>query len=493
MSAQDLLAALPYLILALASLASLLSSAFARRGYGASFLCTLVGLLLALVSLPLARAYQPRSLYGLLELDSLASYASFILIAGSLVVALLAHSLERREAQERGEFFALLGFAALGACLLAASSNLATLFVSLELLSTSLFGLIGYRRGHPKGARAAFMYLVLAGLSSAFLLLGMAFVYFGTGQMDIEAIARGAAQGGPIALAGLALMTVGIAFKLSLAPFHLWTPDVYDGASAPVSAFIASVSKGAMAFFLLRLFTPTEGLGSVPGLAWTFAGLSGLSMLAGNFLALRETRLKRILGFSSIAHLGYLLVAIVAGGAAAPRVAAFYVTVYAVSTLGVFSGLCALSSSSGEPETIEELRGLSSRRPWVALGIAASLLSLAGLPLTAGFIGKFLLFTSGLQSALLVLALLLAANSALSLFYYLRIISTMFRPELREAESFVEGPVAGEAGVGVAAVAGHRSPALALLALGLMTLVLFAMGVFPQPFLFILRSLGAGS
>ena len=497
MSAQDLMGAAPYLLVALASLAALLLSAFARRGYASSFLACVVGLVLALASIPLARAYQPRILAGLLRLDSLASYACIILIGATLVVALLSHSLARTGSVERGEYYALLGFACLGACLLAASSNLASLFVSLELLSTSLFGLIAYRRDSPRGSRAAFMYLVLAGLSSAFLLMGMAFVYFAMGEMDIGRIARIAAEeGSPIALGGLAMMTVGIAFKLSLAPFHLWTPDIYDGASAPVAAFIAAVSKSAMAFFLLRLFVPASII-AAPGLLWTFTGLAALSMLAGNFLALRETRLKRILGFSSIAHLGYLLIAFVAGRAAAPRIAAFYVTVYAVSTLGVFSGICSLSSPSGETDRIEALRGLSRRRPWVAFCMAAALLSLAGLPLTAGFMGKFLLFTSGAVSAQWVLILLLAGNSVISLFYYLRIISTMYRAA--EAPGAVAAPVADAAKAenatpeAAAAPTAARMPVLALAALALMTLAIFALGIYPQPLLVLLSRFGPGS
>ncbi len=485
MSQADLMGLLPYLLIALSSLVALLASAFSRRGYEASFLSCVIGLVLALASVGLARAYQPRSLGGLLSLDSLASYASVILIGATLVVALLSHAIANTGDGEKGEYYALLAFACLGACLMAASSNLASLFVSLELLSTSLFGLIAYRRDRAKGSRAAFMYLILAGLSSAFLVLGMAFVYFATGSMDVAAIAGSAAKSGPIALAGLALMTVGIAFKLSLAPFHLWTPDVYDGASAPVSAFIASVSKGAMAFFLLRLFAG-PGIVSTPSLVLAFSALSALSMLAGNFLALRETRLKRIIGYSSIAHLGYILLAFLGGGTATSRIASFYVTVYAVSTLGLFAGIIALSSPRGEVDRVESLRGLSARRPWVALAMAAALLSLAGLPLTAGFMGKFLLFTAGSNSSLWGLALLLAANSAVSLFYYLRIISTMYRPAPLAAE--IDASIARDS-----ARVGRARPILALAALGLMTLAIFVLGVYPQPFFVLLRSVAPGS
>ncbi len=265
-------------------------------------------------------------------------------------------------------------------------------------MSVSLYALIGWRRESGIGTEAAIKYLVIAGASSAFLLFGMALFYADTGTMDLARLVEGGPGQSLLAPVGLGMMLVGIGFKLAVVPFHLWTPDVYDGAPAPVTGFIATVSKGAMVVVLARAFAPAlVGTGGVNGLVresagavsaafpWVFAVIAGLSMFVGNILALRESNVKRILAYSSIAHLGYILVAFLAGGAEALRAIAFYLVAYFATTLGAFAAITELSGPDRDADSIEEYRGLAARRPWLAAALTAMLLSLAGLPLTAGF------------------------------------------------------------------------------------------------------------
>jgi NADH-quinone oxidoreductase subunit N len=388
---------------------------------------------------------------------------------------------------ERGEYYFLLMLAALGACILASSASFASLFLGLELMSMPLFSLIAYKREEIKGARSAFMYLILAGLSSAFLLFGMALVYFEVGSLQIAKVAG--AAGGLLVRTGLGFMAVGIGFKLAVVPFHLWTPDIYDGAPAPVSGFIATVSKGAMAVLLVRFFAPT-GIAAIGAFAWIFAVISALSMFVGNLLALRENNIKRMLAYSSIAHLGYLLVAFVASGPKAAATLAFYLVAYFVSTLGAFAAVTALSTGGKEADRIDAYCGLSGRRPFLTAGLTAALLSLAGLPLTAGFMGKFVLFAAGEGALLWVLVVILAINSTISLFYYLRVVSLMYRPEAEPRGAHAASPGPGMVFFAAGTSVGERAvPLLAGITLALMVLAILALGLYPGPAMNFIQSL----
>jgi NADH-quinone oxidoreductase subunit N len=314
----------------------------------------------------------------------------------------------------------------------------------------------------------------------------MALAYYRTGSLELSSLTRTVAEGsgGALFTAALAMMGVGFAFKLAVAPFHMWALEVYEGASAPVTALIATLSKAAMAIPLIRVLSPSGPAGvSSTALAWTIATLAGVSMIAGNLLALREERVKRMLAGSSIAQIGYLLVALTAGGAYGAAAALFYLAAYSLSTLGAFACIAAISPRDRDAGSREDFRGLASRRPLVAAVMTASLLSLAGMPLTAGFIGKFMLFSAGLGAgggalagaragaATQTLAILLALNSALSLFYYLRLMSTMYRSEGRTA-------------------AGERKGSLLVgIVLALIGLAILALGTAPGPALSFISSL----
>ncbi len=371
MSAVDLVGILSLVILAVGSVLVLFAAAF-TRSLLLSFVITLVTLAAAIGASAAAAAQVPYSAAGLLSFDRFVLFGFVLILGATLFAAVSSWAALRSRQKEGGDFFFLFLLSALGACILAASSVFASFFLGLELLSVSLYALIGWRRESGLGTEAAIKYLVIAGTSSAFLLFGMALFYADTGTMSLGRLAE--ATQGPIAPVGLGMMLVGIGFKLAVVPFHLWTPDIYDGAPAPVTGFIATVSKGAMVVVLARAFAPAlVGTGGVNGLVgdgagavssafpWVFAVIAGLSMFGGNILALRERNVKRILAFSSIAHLGYILVAFLAGGAEALRAIAFYLVVYFATTLGAFAAIAELSGPEQDADNLDHYRGLAAR------------------------------------------------------------------------------------------------------------------------------------
>jgi NADH-quinone oxidoreductase subunit N len=307
----------------------------------------------------------------------------------------------------------------------------------LEILSVSLYALVAYPHLAERHVEAGIKYLVLAAVSSAFVLFGMALVYAASGTMTFDQFGPLLHRLHPVGtnifmLAGSGLLVVGIGFKLGIVPFHLWTPDVYQGAPAPVTAFVATVSKGAALALLLRIFPPADIHAGGPLYA-VFALIAAASMIAGNLLALMQNNVKRILAYSSIAHLGYLLTAYLAGGALAVTAVTFYLIAYFVTTLGAFGAVTVLSGPQNEAENIDDYRGLFWHRPWLAGVFTAMLLSLAGIPLTAGFVGKFYLVMAGVGSTQWALVIILVVTSTIGLYYYLRITVAMFvlQPEIK--------------------------------------------------------------
>ena len=515
MSAQDFVGILPLAILAAASLLVLFAAAFTRKLL-VSFVITLVGLAAAIVSAGIAAAQAPLVVAGILTLDRFVLFGIILILGGTFFAAISSWAALRGRSEEGGDYFFLFILSALGACILAASSAFASFFLGLELMSVSLYALIGWRRESGLGTEAAIKYLVIAGGSSAFLLFGMGIFYAETGTMDLARLTSVSHAQGLLAPVGLGMILVGIGFKLAVVPFHLWTPDIYDGAPAPVTGFIATVSKGAMVVVLARAFAPAlVGTGGVNGLVresagavsaafpWVFAMIAGLSMFAGNILALRESNVKRVLAYSSIAHLGYILVAFLAGGTEALRAIAFYLVAYFATTLGAFAAIAELSTPEADASSIEEYRGLAARRPWLAAALTAMLLSLAGLPLTAGFVGKFVILRAGAGAELWILAVILAVNGTISIFYYLKIVSAMFRGFAEHAPGAGHEPAglgpagpAGSAAIEGAAGGGRppasaalRAPFLAAAALAALTLAVVALGVFPSPLLSFIGSL----
>ena len=478
----DLIALLPFIVLAVAAAVVMLAVAY-FRSHALTVGLTLLGLLVAFAMLPLVPLARERQATALLLVDDFALFYTGLLLAAGFAVAALSYAyFDGREA-DPGSYYVLLLLATLGASVLAASTHFASFFLGLELLSVSLYAMIAFTRDREVSVEAGVKYLILAGASSAFLLFGMALVYADLGALALPDLAAALAADEPAAsilsLAGLSVLVVGVGFKLAVVPFHLWTPDVYQGAPAPTTAFIATVSKGGVFAVLLRFFTQID-VQRFLSLFAVFAIIAIASMFAGNLLALLQSNVKRILAYSSISHLGYLLVAFLAGGTLAVTAGTFYLVAYVATTLGAFGVVSALSTAERDMDRLEDYRGLFWRRRWLAVAFTAMLLSLAGIPLTAGFIGKFYLALAGIGAAggglaapMWALVLSLALASVIGLYYYLRVAAALYRrPEGAPAPAgAARGPTVGD-GVLLAAL----------------TVALLALGVFPVPLIDLIQT-----
>ena len=437
MIAHDVVAILPLLIMTAAPVALMIVIAV-RRSHAACFVLSTAAVVAALLFVPFALSSAPRQATPLLIIDAYALFFTALILLAGLSVLLLSFDYLKIHEESREEFYVLLLTACLGSMILAASSHFASFFLGLEVLSVSLYTLIAYLRINALCIEAGLKYLILAAFSSAIVLFGMALVYARSGTLALSgvALAMSAAGADPALTAGTVMIIVGIGFKLAVVPFHMWAPDVYEGAPAPVAGLVATVSKGAVFAFLLRYFMePGSAGGSV--LAVIFTGIAVLSMFAGNLLALFQDNVKRLLAYSSIAHMGYLLVAFLASGPHRVMVAIFYLAAYFVTTLGAFGIVTVLSEGGRDADALEDYRGLFHRRPWIAGIFTAMLLSLAGIPLTAGFIGKFFMIAAGVVSSRWLLVASLVITSAMGLFYYLRVIVALYTPATPSAADIV--------------------------------------------------------
>ena len=446
----NLVALIPLIVVGATAVTVMLGVAW-QRHHGATALVSAIGLVLALACVPVASTAL--SSPPLMTMDGLALMGSVLVLLCALVTVALSHHYLTGYIGPKEEFYLLLLCAVTGALGLVASDHLATLFISLELLSMPLYGMLAYSFRAERSLEAGIKYLVLSAAATAFLLFGMALIYARTGHLDLAGLATGLANTSDAwTLAGAVLMLVGLGFKLSIVPFHLWTPDVYQGGPAPATIFLATVSKLAVFVLLLRLITL----------------LALITMLGGNLLALFQSNLKRLLGYSSIAHFGYLMVAIVAGGTLAVETVGVYLVTYLVTTLAAFGVVTQLSSPfSGEDAAgLHYYRGLFWRRPWLAAVMTVSFLSLAGIPLTAGFIGKFYVLALGVAENRWWLVGGIVAGSAIGLFYYLRVMVTLYLPEpgMRRMDATNDW--------------GNRIGGLTLLVVAVLILVL---GVYPSP------------
>jgi len=394
----------------------------------------------------------------------LSRYFAGLIAAVTVLTLLLVH----RYASERGfsgdVLYALVPWSALGMVLTASAGNWVILLVGVELLSLCLYALIALRRDDPLAAEAALKYFLPGALALAILLFGIGLIYAGTGQLDITAsLAAGASSA--TAMAGLVLALLGIGFKLSLAPVHIWTPDVYQGAPAPVAAFLSTGSKAAVAAALLRvsLSAGPEQAAMLDPALWAVAALS---MGVGNITALCQTSVKRILAYSSIAQMGYVAMAALAVRTGGAQAAMFYLGAYVVMELGAFGAVGLLSDTTADRDGLEAYRGLGYSSPWRAGLLALCLLSLAGLPPTAGFVGKFVVFEAALKAGYGYLALFGILMAVAALFYYLRIVAALYMHP--DEETLAVGPA-------------HAGPAA--VACAVIVAMVFWLGVFPSPLL----------
>ena len=470
---NDYVALLPLLILAYFATLLMLLVAFVRS-HAFAFWATLIGLAAALVSIGLTRPTGPSGPTPLLRIDAFSLYFTGLIIAGAFLVTL--YSRDYLEAHERSNsaFYVLLMLAVLGMGVVASSAHFASFFLGLETLSVSLFGLIGYTRDHRPSLEASLKYLVISAAATAFLLFGIALMYADAGTMDFRRLGFliSLDRLSILSFFGLAMVLVVFGFKLAIAPFHMWSPDVYQGAPSPVTALIATGSKGAVLALLLRFIT-TGSLQANDSIALTITILAIATMFAGNLLALLQANIKRLLAYSSIAHMGYLLIPLLAGGINGPSSIAFYLTTYFATTIAAFGVIAVLSgsplritnhSSRLDLDDLQDYRGLASRHPLLAAVFALALLSLTGIPPTAGFIAKFYIFSAAAQSGLWTLLIIGVINSGISAFYYLRLLVAMYTPNPQTPK--LPHP--------------HTSLASAV-SLAITTAVILIFGVYPSP------------
>jgi len=462
----ELAALSPFMILAAAPVVIMLAIAF-RRSHGLTFTLALGAVILAFLSLLCSYSALPYNIRPLLVVDGYALFfCGFILLAG-FVTILLSYDYLKIHGESREEFYILFLTALLGSVVLVSSVHFASFFLGLEILSVSLYTLIAYQRMNEFSIEAGIKYLILAAFSSAFLVFGMALIYARVGTMEFFRMAMQLASADGIFLTGMILIIAGIGFKLAVVPFHMWVADVYEGAPVPITAFIATISKGAVFALLLRYFLYIDVPRGNPIIILLIC-VAVVSMFVGNLLALFQDNVKRLLAYSSIAHMGYLLVAFLASGNLRVTAVIFYLVAYFITTIGAFGVVSVLSGKKErDADRLDDYKGLFFRRPWLAGIFTVMLLSLAGIPMTAGFIGKFYVVAAGVSSALWIPVLSLVAASAIGLFYYLRVLVVMYTP-LPEAEA-----------------AGHSMPAMptSTLALAVLVFLLLWLGLYPGPVL----------
>ncbi len=392
------------------------------------------GLWAALAGAVAAHSSPGPAFSGLVVVDGFATFFRVLVIAAAILVALCSYGYLRREEADRGEYYALLLYSVAGQCLMAAANELVLMFIGLEISSIASYILAGYLRGDKRANEAAIKYFLLGSFATAFLLYGIALLYGATGSTVLDTIGavlsrRGA---GLLVSAAAALMLTGLAFKVSVAPFQIWAPDVYQGAPAPVAAFLSAGPKAAAFAIFMRVwftaFLPVSDRWTP--LLWASALAT---MVVGNFAALTQTNVKRLLGYSSIAHAGYVLVAITAHSEVGTAAVMFYLAAYVFMNVGAFAVVGYLAGRGEQRLEIDDLAGLGARQPVTAALMTIYLLSLIGVPATGGFFGKFYVFRAALHSGLAWLTVLGLLASAVAAYYYLRLLVVMYMREPAEA------------------------------------------------------------
>lgn len=482
---------MPELIVCLAGILVMLVDAFARKTQrwitGGLALIGLFGAALSVTSLWASGSTPSKAFNGMIVLDEMRLGFTLLFLLVSALTILLSMVWMERERLPSGEFHSLLLFATAGMMLMAAGGDLVIIFLGLEILSIATYVLAGFRRTDVRSNESSLKYFILGSFSSAFLLYGIALIYgatliTGSGTTNIYEIARRipSSQFHPLLFAGAAMMLVGFGFKIATAPFHVWTPDVYEGAPTPVTAFMAAGPKAAGFVAFARVFvfafpfvlaTSNNEIGAKLHTAWLSAlfVLAILTMIVGNVVAIVQNNVKRLLAYSSIAHAGYALVGVIAAGAAsdaAQRNSAltsvtFYLLTYAVMNIGAFVVVTLIARTGDRRTEVEDYKGIGLHAPVLAFALSLFLLSLLGLPLTAGFMGKIVVFREALRQGYVGLVVIAVINTAVSAYYYLRLIIVMFFQERSTAWS------------------APRIPASAALALLLTILAVLYLGIFP--------------
>jgi NADH-quinone oxidoreductase subunit N len=457
-------AIVPMLCVTLAALAAMVAEAFRAKGEEMPIGgLGVIGLLFALIASVLLWGRNLSS-FGMVQADNFGLFVTITLLVVGLVTIALSGRVIRRERLPVGEYYTLLLFAIAGMIMMATAVDLLAIFIALEILSISVYVLTGLRRDSARGIEGAFKYFLLGAFASAFFLYGTALTYALTGSTRLDRIGTWMAAEGmnvsPMMLAAAGLLLVGFAFKVSAVPFHMWTPDAYEGAPTVVTGFMSTgVKAAAFAAFVRVFLSAFEPMRAdwVPVL-WAVAIVT---MILGTVVGVAQTNLKRMLAYSSIAHAGYLLVGLVAANEVGKAAVLFYLLVYALSNLGAFGVIAVLSTADRPHDELRDFTGLWYTRPGLAALMAVFLLSLGGLPPTAGFVGKWYIFSAAVRSGHFDLAIVGMLSSVVSVFFYLRVVVMMYMAEPTEAEA---RPSVG---------------AVPFLALVASTIALFYLGILP--------------
>ena len=395
---------------------------------------SLIGVLTALAATVYQTGYYGSAFYHTIRIDTFSVFFHFVVLLIALVVILTSYEYLDVQRIRSGEYYALILFGTIGMMLMSAAVELVLIFIALEISSISTYILAGMRRRAAESAEASLKYFLLGSFATAFFLYGVAMIYGATGTTNVYGIAQQlATQQSTLAYLAVGLMFVGLGFKVAAAPFHVWTPDVYEGSPAPVVALMSTGPKAAAFAVLLRVLLAT----GAPGWFWMVWVAAVFSMCLGNIGALVQQNVKRLLAYSSIAHAGYLLVAFAAAREVGISAAIFYAASYAAMNVGAFAVVSHFASGGEKYVTLDDYAGLGRRSPLLAAILTIFLLSLIGIPVTGGFFAKFYVFSAALQSNLIGLTIIGVINSAIAAYYYLRIIIYMYMRDER-----VETPVA---------------------------------------------------
>jgi len=440
---NDFVALAPLLIIVAAALSVLLLEAFLKKenkNYLA-YISLVTLIVCAVVCVKLwnkGYSYFDRWLW----LDNLGLFFTFLFLIAIAFGILIGMKYIALQSANFGEFYGLLLLALAGLMIMVLTANFLVIFLGLEVLSVSSYALAGLKRKDEKSSEAAIKYFLMGSFASAFLIFGLALLYGASHSLDISKMISFFGSGHEhqmLGLAGLGLVIIGFAFKIAIAPFHMWTPDVYEGAPTPITAFFAVGPKTAGFAVLLKALLPYLDSGfKSQAVFWLLWGMSVLTMIWGNLTALRQKNIKRIFAYSSIAHGGYILIAILAGDGAS---LVFYLTAYSFMSFGAFAALIALGKKEQEYINLEDFSGIGFKYPWIGATMAIFLFSLAGFPPTGGFLAKFYVFSAAVRKGLTPLVIIGVLTSLVSVFYYLRIIVYMYmRKQEREIEIDVENP-----------------------------------------------------
>jgi NADH-quinone oxidoreductase subunit N len=406
----------------------------------------LIGAVAALGSAFWMAQYPGTAFWNMVRVDGFSVFFHVLVIAIAAVVILSSYEYLSAQQIRAGEYYALILFCAVGMCLMSSAIELVMIFIALEISSISTYVLAGFRRRDAASSESSLKYFLLGSFATAFFLYGVALMFGATGSTNIDAISLALRSGSVPVLAyvATALMFVGLGFKVAAAPFHIWTPDVYEGAPAPIVGLMSTGPKAAAFAVLLRVMFEANA----PGRFWLIWASSALTMTLGNLGALVQNNVKRLLAYSSIAHAGYLLAAFAAQPALGASAAMFYTAAYAAMNLGAFAVVSHFSNAGEKYVAMEDYAGLGKKSPVLAATFTFFLMSLIGIPITGGFFAKFYVLTAALHSNLVGLAIILVLNSAVGAYYYLRIIVMMY---MREPRGEVPvAPVPAAAGLAIA-------------------------------------------